>query len=103
MWGTTGKIGIRAGEFNYPTDVVISPEGVFYVADICNHRIQKFSPDGIFLSSFGIKGEANGRFDHAIAVAVAGDGTVFAVDFGNSRIEKWRPITPRASDMDRQE
>ena len=147
QWGVTRKIGIRAGEFNYPTDVAFGPDGTLYVADgyndrvqafdrdgslslkwggpfamnifgpfngwfatvtsvavdengnvfvadFYNHRIQKFSPDGTFLTRFGAKGRAQGQFDHAIAVAVAGDGTVFAVDFGNNRIEKWQPATP---------
>jgi len=143
QWGATGKMGIWAGEFNYPTDVALGSEGTLYVADgyndriqefdrdgtflrkwggpfamnifgpfngwfatvtsvavdqkgnvfaadFYNHRIQKFSPDGKFLTSLGAKGNAQGQFDHAIAVAVAGDGTVFAVDFGNNRIEKWQ-------------
>ncbi|MBD5803812.1 NHL repeat protein [Azoarcus sp. Aa7] len=145
QWGTPGRVGIRAGEFNYPTDVALGPDGALHVADgyndriqvfdrngifrrkwggpfamnvfgpfkgwfatvtgvavdwhgnvfaadFYNHRIQKFSPEGAFLTSFGTPGSGPGQFDHAIAVAVAGDDTVFAVDFGNDRIEKWRPV-----------
>lgn len=143
QWGSTGKIGVWAGEFNYPTDVALDSNGVLYVADgyndriqvfgrdgkllrkwggpfamnifgpfdgwfatvtrvtvdnsdevfvadFYNHRIQKFTADGEFLTSFGAKGTGPGQFNHAIAVAAAEDGTVFAVDFGNNRIQKWR-------------
>jgi predicted methyltransferase len=27
LWGTTGKVGIGAGAFNYPTDVALGPKG----------------------------------------------------------------------------
>ena len=33
QWGTTGKVGIGVGTFNYPTDVAIGPKGTLYVAD----------------------------------------------------------------------
>jgi DNA-binding beta-propeller fold protein YncE len=147
QWGTTGQIGIRAGEFNYPTDVAIGPAGAVYVADgyndriqafdrqgafvrkwggpfasnifgpfngwfatvtavavdrqgnlfaadFYNHRIQKFSADGTFLTSFGSQGRGPGQFEHAMAVTVADDGSLFAVDFANSRVHKWRPARP---------
>ncbi len=144
LWGTTGRIGVRAGEFNYPTDVALARDGTLYVADgyndriqafgpdgafrvkwggpfainifgpfngwfatvtgvaidesgnvfvadFYNHRIQKFTADGVFLTSFGGQGQGPGEFNYAIAVASADDGTVFAVDYGNHRIQKWRP------------
>ena len=39
LWGTTGKVGIGAGAFNYPTDVALGPKGTLYVADGYNDRI----------------------------------------------------------------
>ena len=33
LWGTTGKVGIGAGAFNYPTGVALGPKGTLYVAD----------------------------------------------------------------------
>lgn len=86
--------GPFSGWFATVTRVAVDPKGNVFAADFYNHRIQKFSADGTFLTRFGTKGDAQGQFDHAIAVAVAGDGTVFAVDFGNSRIQKWRPAGP---------
>ncbi|RMF06938.1 MAG: 6-bladed beta-propeller, partial [Alphaproteobacteria bacterium] len=72
------------------TSIAVGPEGNIFVADFYNHRIQKFSPDGTFLTAFGSKGHAPGEFFHPIAVDVAPDGTVFVTDHGNSRVQKWR-------------
>lgn len=82
------------GWFATVTSVDVDGQGNVFVADFYNHRIQKFSADGTFLTSFGTRGHGDGQFEHAIAVTVAADGTVFAVDFGNQRISKWRPSTP---------
>lgn len=72
------------------TGLAVDQAGNVFVADFYNHRVQKFSAEGVFLTSFGAKGSSMGQFRHTIAVAVAGDGAVFAVDFGNNRVQKWR-------------
>lgn len=82
------------GWFATVTGVTVDRQGNVFVADFYNHRIQKFSPTGRFLTSFGGKGNGPGQFEHAIAVAVADDGTVFAVDFANHRVEKWTQQKP---------
>ena len=48
-------IGAQAsvGQFNFPSDVAVAPDGTVYVADWGNHRIQRFSADGTFLSTWG--------------------------------------------------
>ena len=66
-------------------------QGNVFVADFYNDRVQKFGPDGTFLTGFGQTGSGPGQFRHAIAMAVADDGSVFVADFLNNRIEKWRP------------
>jgi sugar lactone lactonase YvrE len=79
------------GWFAVTTNVAVAPDGNIFVADFYNDRVQKFAPDGAFLTSFGKTGEGPGQFRHAIAVAIADDGTVFVADFLNNRIQKWRP------------
>ncbi len=61
------------------------------VADLHNHRVQKFALDGTFLTSLGRRGSGPGEFEYPMAAAVAADGTVFVADFGNNRIQKWQP------------
>jgi len=76
------------------TSIAIGPEGNLFAADFYNHRVQKFSPDGTFLTDFGSKGAGASQFEHALAVAVADDGSVLAADLGNHRIQKWRLAEP---------
>ena len=79
------------GWFAVATNVVVGPDGNIFVADFYNDRVQKFAPDGTFLTSFGRTGTGPGQFRHAIAADVAEDGSVFVADFLNNRIHKWRP------------
>ena len=79
------------GWFAVTTAVAIGPQGNIFVADFYNDRVQKFTPDGTFLTAFGSTGEGPGQFGHAMSVAVADDGSVFVTDFKNNRIQKWRP------------
>ena len=77
------------GWFMTATSLAVDYGGNVFVADFYNNRIQKFAPDGTFLTSFGKKGSGSGQFMHAMAVAVSSDGTVFAADLLNHRVSKW--------------
>lgn len=93
-WGGPFAMNIYGpfrGWFATTTSVAIGPEGAVFVTDFYNHRVQKFAPDGTFLSTFGTKGNAQGQFNYAIAASVAPDGSIFVADFGNNRIQKWQP------------
>lgn len=93
-WGGPFAMNVHGpfnGWFATVTSLAQDRQGNVFAADFYNHRIQKFAPDGTFLTTFGGKGSGPGRFNYSIAVAVAPDDTVFAVDFGNHRIQKWRP------------
>lgn len=92
-WGgpfARGIYGPFNGWFTTVTSIAIDEHDNLFAADFYNHRVQKFTADGTFLTSFGGEGTGPGQFDHAIAVAVAEDGTVFVADFLNHRIQKWR-------------
>jgi DNA-binding beta-propeller fold protein YncE len=56
------------GWFAVATGVAVGPEGNVFVADFYNDRVQKFAPDGTFLTSFGEEGGGPGQLNHAIAV-----------------------------------
>lgn len=93
-WGGPFAINIHGpfnGWFATITSLAIGPRGNIFAADFYNHRIQKFAPDGTFLTSFGRKGSGEGEFLYPVAVAVADDGSIFVADYGNNRISKWRP------------
>jgi DNA-binding beta-propeller fold protein YncE len=60
-----------------------------YVADVLNHRIQKFSSSGSFITKWGSQGEGNGQFDYPGGVATDPAGNVYVADMGNHRIQKF--------------
>lgn len=95
-WGGPFALNIFGpfnGWFATVTSVEVGPQGNVFVADFYNNRIQKFTPDGTFLTTFGEEGDGQGQFNHAIAAAVTAEGIVFVVDFANHRIQKWRPAS----------
>ena len=83
-----GKRGVKDGEFNLPRDAVVAPDGSIYVVDGGNFRVQKFTPDGKFISTFGAIGRQLGQFSRPKEAAVDAAGNVYIVDaaFGNFQI-----------------
>jgi hypothetical protein len=60
--GQLGSKGTADGQFKTPHSLAVDPFGNIYVGDTGNKRIQKFSPNGTFLTSWGSAGTANGQF-----------------------------------------
>jgi DNA-binding beta-propeller fold protein YncE len=48
-----------------------------YVVDTFNHRIQKFTGDGAYLTQWGTRGGGNGQFSGPMDVAADFNGDVF--------------------------
>lgn len=58
-----GSIGSSNGQFSSPTGIrVRQSNGVVYVGDTYNYRIQMFASDGSYISSFGSYGTGDGEF-----------------------------------------
>jgi DNA-binding beta-propeller fold protein YncE len=90
-WGQFGSLeagSAQPGSFNEPWGISIGPEGNVFIADTWNHRIQKFSPEGEFLASWGYFGqrEAPESFWGPRDVAIDSSGHVYVSDTGNKRI-----------------
>ncbi len=90
--GSWGKMGSGSGEFLYPNDIAVGPQGDIFVADYYNHRVQHFTAEGSFISAWGNDGRGPGEFHYPAGIAVAADGTVYVADTGNSRIQYFRPV-----------
>jgi len=89
-----GEQGSGRGEFQSPRGIAIGDDGLVYVADAGNHRVQVFSGDGGFEDSWGVRSlaeEESGRargFNEPWDVAVGLDGYVYVADTWNHRIQK---------------
>ncbi|NJD25988.1 MAG: 6-bladed beta-propeller [Betaproteobacteria bacterium] len=83
-----GKRGTGPGEFNLPRDAAIGKDGLIYVVDGGNFRVQVFDKDGKYVSAFGSIGKQLGNFARPKEVATDKDGNIYVVDsaFGNFQI-----------------
>jgi DNA-binding beta-propeller fold protein YncE/DNA polymerase III epsilon subunit-like protein len=76
------------GQYLTPFGVGMASDGIVYVANTDNDRIQKFTSEGI-VSEWGTTGTGDGEFNLPSGIAVASDGIVYVVDQGNDRIQKF--------------
>lgn len=100
LWGKSPKISLtKVGTlgdveatdanlaFYMPSDLALDGSGNLYVLDTGNHRIQKFGPNGKFLTSYGRQGQGPGDFYFPESFGIDGRGTLFVADTNNQRIQ----------------
>lgn len=92
-----GREGSAPGELNYPYDILLDdatlagqPEGFVYLCEFGNHRVQKFTPDGQFVGSFGRNGRREGELDQPWGIARDSRGRMFVLDTYNHRVQRFR-------------
>ena len=89
-WGSIdGSIGNGPGQFSHPKGIAAGVDGYVYVVDYGNHRIQKFTSGGVYVSQWGSQGSGDGQFQDPISIAVDADGFVYVTDFSNNCIQKF--------------
>jgi DNA-binding beta-propeller fold protein YncE len=86
-----GERGSGDGEFLTPHAPGVSPDGVLYVSDEFDHRIQIFNSNGTFLGAFG---SGPGEFYAPMGVAADGSGNIYVADSTNYRVQRWRAVRP---------
>jgi uncharacterized protein (TIGR03663 family) len=91
VWGSFGGDDPNAappGTFNEPWGIALGPDGSVYVADVWNHRIQKFTADGQFITMWGSLGRGETPFAlwGPRDVVLDSRGQVIVSDTGNKRI-----------------
>jgi len=102
IWGRDGgqgSPGAGAGEFNQPRGVTTDFAGDVYVAEKVNHRIQKLTADGRFITWWGKNGGAGGgdvaigsapgEFNLPYDVGVGARDEVYVTDTSNTRMQKF--------------
>ncbi len=77
--------------FYKPEDIAFDREGNIYVLDAGNHRVQKFSSEGKFISSFGRKGQGPGEFQMPLSIDCGENGRIYIPDAHNQRIVVFAP------------
>ena len=93
QWGgyadSRNQPGGAPGLFYGPRALAVDREGNVLVVDTGNKRIEKFSPEGVFLAQVGSLGAGQGLFNEPVGIAVDGQGNVYVADTWNSRIQKF--------------
>lgn len=85
-----GRKGSGEGQFDGPSGLCVDGEGRIAVADWNNHRIQVFSPEGIFLFKFG--DTVKNKLKHPRAVTFCNLRKRFVVsDTGNNVLKVFGP------------
>lgn len=85
QWGSSGTAD---GQFLRPHDVVFDSKGYIYVNDRERNDVQKFTPDGKFISKFGEKGEELGQFQNPYSMIIDSNDYLYIIDRGNDRVQK---------------
>jgi DNA-binding beta-propeller fold protein YncE len=83
-----GKRGDGPGELNLPRDATVGADGLLYVVDGGNFRIQVYDTDGKFVKTFGSIGLQSGQFARPKEIAADAQGNLYVIDtaFGNFQI-----------------
>ncbi len=74
--------------FYFPSDIAMDASGNIYVLDSANHRVQKFSPEGRYLATFGRRGQGPGEFYNPDSMDIDAHGFFYVMDSYQSRIQK---------------
>ncbi len=86
-----GGSGIGPGEFNDPFGIQFAPDGTVYICDYAGARVQRFTSEGVYMTSWAIPSD---RADH-VAIDAAGD--VYVSGYSNETVHKYTatgtPIT----------
>jgi len=91
VWGSfadASKGAAPGGTFYEPWGIAIGPDGSVFVADTWNHRVQKFSSSGQFITMWGTFGQAENptAFWGPRGLAFDSKGNLFVTDTGNKRV-----------------
>jgi hypothetical protein len=91
---TWGGWGSEPGQLAFVDCIDLDQDGYVYVYEHVNHRVQKFEPDGTYVTMWGESGDQDGQFNNVRGIAVDADGNLLTLDGGGDfadRIQKFSP------------
>jgi NHL repeat len=89
---SNGNSGSTATELNRPSGIDFDKNGYMYVADLNNHRIQRFAPGsftGVTVAGTGVASTSTGALDTPTAVSVDNSFNMYITENGNNRFVLW--------------
>lgn len=88
-WGSQGS---RVGQFSRPQALHVDDQGLLWVADACNHRMQIFDVAGAepkLVDCWGVAGANPGQLQYPYGIVFDSDGTLLISEYGNHRIQRF--------------
>lgn len=90
-WGSQGR---KLGEFARPQGLLIDDEGLLWIADASNHRLQVFDVQGKteipkLVLHWGDEGSEPGKLKYPYGIEFDKDGTLLIAEFGNHRVQRF--------------
>lgn len=92
--GIWGSQGTNNGQFEYPRGIAIDSAGNVYVTDLIpntlSYRVQKFTNDGVFLTSWGTLGSGSSPVQfNGYGIAIDPSNNVYVADSFEDKVQKF--------------
>ncbi len=90
---TFGSQGSEPYQFSRPQSLMFDDEGLLWVADACNHRMQVFDitaeGEPKLVSLWGTIGTGAGQIKYPYGIVFDKDGSVLISEYGNHRVQRF--------------
>ncbi|XP_077996787.1 tripartite motif-containing protein 2-like [Glandiceps talaboti] len=84
-----GRFGAGVGEFRGPNFVATNKQGMVYVSDFNNDRVQVFNVKCNFMFSFGTSGTKDGQLNRPTGLTIDKEGNIFVCEQEGNRVQKF--------------
>lgn len=86
-----GERGEGPGQFNLPRDIEVTRDGLVYVVDGGNFRVEVLQQDGTHVRTFGTLGRQYGQFARPKGIASDPEGNIYVSDAAHGNFQIFNP------------